>query len=291
MMERAGCDGWMADYAEALPFDAVMHLGESGEQYHNRFAVEWIKLQRELLEESATLGEVLVFSRSGLTQTPGAAIAVWQGDQVTSWDRFDGMQSALHGLLNGAYSGIAINHSDVGGYTTVPLVGPEYSRTLELHQRWTEMNAFTAILRTHEGNSPSGNVQVYSDPEAMAHFAEFARLYAALAPYRQELMEHSSQRGWPLVRPMALHYPDDEKAWTIVDQFMLGDQILVAPTLAPCADEKCRRELYLPEGRWIHAWSSTLHEAGKEGLSIGVDAPVGRPAVFYRAGFQWPDNI
>ena len=43
----------------------------------------------------------------------------WMGDQMTTLDRFDGLQSALIGLMNGGVSGATIGHSDIGGYTSV----------------------------------------------------------------------------------------------------------------------------------------------------------------------------
>ena len=56
-------------------------------------------------------------------ETLVAAMAMWQGDQLVTWDRYDGLVSALHGLINGGFSGISINHSDIGGYTSTSLVG------------------------------------------------------------------------------------------------------------------------------------------------------------------------
>ena len=41
---KYGFKGWMADFGEALPFDAKLNSGISGEQYHNLYPVEWAKL-------------------------------------------------------------------------------------------------------------------------------------------------------------------------------------------------------------------------------------------------------
>ena len=43
------------------------------------------------------------------------------GDQCHTWDRHDGLHSALIGILNGGLSGFSLGHSDVGGYTTVDI--------------------------------------------------------------------------------------------------------------------------------------------------------------------------
>jgi alpha-glucosidase (family GH31 glycosyl hydrolase) len=50
--------------------------------------------------------------------SPSVTSLFWMGDQLTTFDRYDGMHSALIGLLNGGYSGFSIGHSDIGGYTT-----------------------------------------------------------------------------------------------------------------------------------------------------------------------------
>ena len=57
--------------------------------------------------------------RAGSTYSPGATSLYWMGDQLPTLDKYDGLHSALIGLLNGGMSGFSIGHSDIGGYTTV----------------------------------------------------------------------------------------------------------------------------------------------------------------------------
>ena len=287
MIAGAGCSGWMADFAEALPFDAVLSDGQDGAQWHNRYPVEWIRLNREAIDEAGLGDEILIFNRSGSTRSPRHAMLLWEGDQLTTWDKYDGLVSALHGLIGGGFSGIALNHSDTGGYTSLSWLGLGYDREAEQLKRWTEMNAFTALLRTHEGNQPGLNAQIYSDDAAMDHFARFSRVYKALAFYRATLYADAAARGWPLVRHLWLHYPDDSTAATIDDQFLLGSEILVAPiknkcfTWPVCPYDK---EVYLPAGEWVHLWSGKVHGDAAKGMMISVPAPIGEPAVFYRKG-------
>ena len=47
---------------------------------------------------------------------------MWMGDQNVKWDQFDGLQSAMIGMLTGGLSGLTITHSDIGGYTSLPTV-------------------------------------------------------------------------------------------------------------------------------------------------------------------------
>ena len=79
-------------------------------------------------------------------------------------DKYDGLQSALIGLMNGGVSGATIGHSDIGGYTSaiekkfgITLI--EYTRDQETLFRWIEMNTFSdPIQRSHPSNIPEKQV-------------------------------------------------------------------------------------------------------------------------------------
>jgi sulfoquinovosidase len=285
VVEAAGCSGWMVDFAEVLPFDARLHSGVDAARFHNLYPVEWVRLHREAVEEMGKLGELLLFNRAGYTQTPSHSLLMWEGDQMTDWHEFDGLTSALHGLLSGGFSGIALNHSDTGGYTSLSTNGNGINRSAELLMRWAEMNAFTAVLRTHEGNQPGENVQVYSSDEVMDHFARFSRVYAALSFHREQLFQDATAKGYPVVRHLLLHYPDDMEAHQVQDQFLLGSDILVAPVTFACDEETpCQRQVYFPAGEWVHLWSGQTYGDSAAGTSSLVPASLGEPAVFYAMG-------
>lgn len=282
MVEGAGCSGWMVDFAEALPFEATLHDGTSAAEYHNRYPVEWMRLNREALEEAGLVGEVLTFNRSGHTQSPRHSLMFWEGDQLTTWDSFDGIGSAVRGLINGGFSGLALNHSDTGGYTSLSRIGFGYSREAELLKRWGELSAFTSLLRTHEGNQPDANAQVYDDDQR-EHFAWVSQVFAGLKVYRQIRFMEAEEKGWPVVRHLWLHYPWDRAAHESDDQFLLGASILVAPVLEKCSGwPSCdsTRDVYLPEGEWTHLWSG---EVVTGPASLRIEAPLREPPVFYLA--------
>jgi len=285
LLGKARCSGWMADFAEALPFDARLASGEPASAWHNRYPVEWARLNREALEEAGKLDDALVFHRSGFSTTPSYAGMLWEGDQTVTWDRFDGLTSALHGLLNGGFSGFALNHPDAGGYTVVPLADPPVKRSPELLMRWVELAAFTSVLRTHEGNQPGQNAQVYSSDALLDHFARFTRVYKALGVYRRALFAEAAAHGWPVVRALAMHHPALPRAWAMADQFLLGQDVLVAPILEPSTreDGAVERALWLPPGRWQALWTGDVTEAPAEGLDLTVTSLPGEPPVFLRA--------
>lgn len=287
VMGQGRCSGWMVDFAEALPFDAVLASGVSAASYHNQYPVDWMRLNREAVEEAGRLGDVVLFNRAGHTRTPAYSLLLWQGDQLTTWDKYDGLVSALRGLINGGLSGISLNHSDIGGYTSLSQWGLGYSRESEQLKRWAEMSAFTSVFRTHEGNQPGENAQVYSDQEAMQHFGRMSKVYKALGFYRKELFAEASAKGWPVVRHLMLHYPDDPGSHETDDQFLLGSEILVAPIKNKCfTPPYCPydKETYFPPGEWVHLWTGEVFGSPTEGVTGTVEAPIGQPAVFYKKG-------
>lgn len=278
-----GASGWMADFAEALPYDAVLADGDAT-VLHNQWPVLWARLNRQVVEESGD--DLVFFTRAGFTGSQGASTLFWEGDQLVSWGRHDGIKSAVTGLNSAGLSGFPFNHSDIGGYTTVSNPIMTYHRSEELLLRWMEMNAFTLIFRTHEGNQPEQNVQFYSSPATLDAFARWAKVYAALFEYRKQLVDEAARTGLPVVRHPFIHYPDDPNVWAITYQeFMLGPDFLIAPVLDKGAS---RLKVYLPAGEWVHLWSGKTYQGGQY---ITVDAPIGQPAVFYVRGSRWGEEF
>ena len=279
----AGGSGWMSDFGEALPFDAKLYGGADPAVWHNRYPEEWQRVNREAIDETGRGGEMLFFSRSGFTQSPGVATLLWLGDQLMSWDAYDGIKTAVVGLLSAGVSGFSLMHSDVGGYVVIKasLAGkqiPVINRTPELLMRWMELNAFTAVLRTMEGAAPDITPQFDSSAETLAHMERFGKFYKGLAHYRKKLVAEAAARGYPVVRHLFLHYPDDPNTHELRYQFLLGPDLMVAPVLDKGADTV---EVYFPEGsEWIDLW--TRADAGKAGDWVRMPAPLGKPAVFLR---------
>lgn len=282
----AGASGWMADFGEALPYDAVLAQpnDESAATLHNRWPVLWASLNRQVVEASGQ--DLVFFSRAGFTGSQAASTLFWAGDQLVSWGKNDGIKSAVTGLNSGGLSGFAFNHTDIGGYTTVTNPLMNYHRSEELLIRWMEMNAFTLIFRTHEGNQPENNVQFYTNGATLDAFARWSKVYAALFDYRKMLVAEAERTGMPVVRHPFLHYPDDPAVWQITYQeFMLGADFLIAPVTEEGAETV---EVYLPAGEWVHLWSGKTYAGGQ---SVTVDAPLGQPAVFYIKGSTWGENL
>jgi alpha-glucosidase (family GH31 glycosyl hydrolase) len=272
-----GASGWMADFGEGLPYDAVLFSGADPKSYHNRYAEEWAEVNRAAIREAGRGEDIVFFNRSGYTRSPGESTLFWLGDQLVDWNEHDGIKSAVTGLLSSGLSGYSLQHSDIGGYTAIDHPLLKYHRSKELLMRWTELAAFTTVFRTHEGNRPEVNHQIYSDEETLRHFSRFAKVYASWQPYRLELVKEASETGLPVVRHPFVHYPDDPEVYGLEYQFMVGPNLMVAPVLDP-GEEMV--EVYLPAGRWVHLWSGRKYGSLDKGVYESVRAPIGEPAVF-----------
>ena len=279
----SGANGWMADFGEGLPYDAVLYEGDP-RILHNEYPALWAKLNREVVDELG--GDHVFFNRAAFTNSPAFSTLFWEGDQLVSWSEYDGIKSAVTGLNTAGLSGLALNHSDIGGYTTATNPLMKYHRSRELLYRWMEMNAFTLIFRTHEGNQPDNNVQFYTDNETLDTFAYWAKVYAALFEYRKELVQAATETGLPVVRHPFIHYPDDPETWKITHQeFMLGADFLIAPVTDEGAAEVTA---YLPQGEWTHLWNGQTYQGGQY---VTVPAPLGQPGVFYLKGSKWGEEF
>jgi len=292
LIGKAEASGWMTDFGEALPFDGKLSGGADPAVWHNRFPEEWGRVNREAIEEAGRGDDILFFERSGFTQSPKYATLYWLGDQMQSWDEYDGIKTAVVGMLSGGVSGFSLVHSDVGGYVSLSLsvAGhkiPVIARSDELLQRWMELAAFTAVFRTHEGLDPSIAAQFYTSAANAAHLARFANVYKGLAAYRKLVVAEAAQRGYPVARHPFLQYPDDPNTHDLRYQYLFGRDLMFAPVVGKGADSV---EVYFPAGdAWTDLWTGA--EAGSPGAWSTLPAPLGKPAVFLRKGAETAGTI
>jgi sulfoquinovosidase len=270
-----GLSGWMADFGEYLPTDVRLANGRDGMLAHNEWPVLWARVNAEAVARRGKTGDTVFFMRAGFSGVQGHCPLLWAGDQSVDFTRHDGLQTVICAALSSGLLGNAYHHSDIGGYTS--LFGNV--RTPELIQRWAEMAAFTAVMRSHEGNRPQDNLQIDQDPAVLRHFARMTRIYRHMAPYLATLTLEATVNGLPVQRPLFLHFEDDPRAYESQTTYLYGADMLVAPVVDAGATNW---RVYLPQGpTWIHLWSQQEFPGG---TAVEVPAPLGSPPVFYRKG-------
>lgn len=265
-----GMGGWMADFGEYLPIDAVLYSGEDPAIIHNQWPAIWAKMNQEAVAECGKEGQVFFFTRAGHTGTIAHSHMMWTGDQHVDWSIDDGLPAVIPATLSLAMSGYGIAHSDVGGYTTIM----HMRRSKELLLRWEEMNVFSPLFRTHEGNQPVNNVQFDDDEELLAQLAKCGRMHVALKDYLKGLVAEEISDGTPVMRPLFYHY-DEAEAYTEKTEYLLGRDLLVAPIYEEGAKS---RTIYLPSDGWVNIFDGKEYAGGH----MIVEAPIGKPPVFVR---------
>ena len=287
-----GYDGWMEDFGEYTPTDAVSADGTPGPRMHNRYPLLYHRAAHEFGQRA---GRPLArFNRSGWTGAARHSQIVWGGDPTTDWG-FDGLTSAVTQGLTMGLSGVSIWGSDIGGFFALsrPQVTPE------LLTRWIEFGAVSGVMRTQaNGLALPGKArrpQIF-DPDILPVWRRYAKLRTQLYPYIAAAERTYDRTGLPLMRHLALVRPGDAAAAARDDEFMFGPDLLAAPVVEPGATS---RSVYLPRGRWIDLWrSASMTDYGAlrqrrarllpGGRDVIVPAPLDELPLLVRAGALLP---
>ena len=269
-----GMSGWMADFGEYLPVDAVLHDGDP-KKLHNLWPVLWAKVNREAVEEYGAK-DILFFMRSGYLGIQTYAPILWNGDQHTDVTRDYGMPCVMPASFSLAFSGVTMVHCDIGGFFSFG----KMRRDGELFTRWMEMGTFSLLMRSHESIRPWANAQ-FDARGVKEHTVRLTKLHAALAPYIAHTAEEAG-KGIPAIRPdfwEAEDFGDSRDPYS----YYLGDDLFVCPVIRQGAK---RRTVYLPGGKWIGFWSGKEYRGERRYL---ISAPLGKPPVFYRKNSPWTE--
>lgn len=195
---------------------------------------------------------------------------VWSGDTQSSWKSLEG-QIAVginHSLSLSPFWG-----SDIGGFYS------SEETTGELYARWFQFGAFSPSFRTHRrtwwtglpwgwGLSELGPIEdrvppkksELNNPDIEPIAKKYAELRYQLMPYTYTLARQARDTVMPMMRAMWLHYPDDNIAAKLGDQYLWGRDLLIAPVYEQGAEF---RTVYLPEGEWYDWWTLDKQKGGK----------------------------
>jgi alpha-glucosidase (family GH31 glycosyl hydrolase) len=145
----------------------------------------------------------------------------------------------------------------------------------ELLLRWAQFGCFTPLMQAH--GRFAQEAWTY-DAETLAAYRAAVLLHERLVPYVRAAAATATRTGLPIVRPLLLTDPADERGWQLTDQYGYGPALWVAPVLEQAARE---REVSLPRGDWVDFWTGQRHAGGGELLA---PAPLDRIPVYVRAG-------
>jgi sulfoquinovosidase len=276
MVDGAGWDGWMQDFGEQIGAGMRLADGSSGASAHNAYVAHYHAATADALGDR----DVVWFVRAGSLGDQSRVPVLWPGDQRCDWTGERGIGSILSAGLSAGLMGVAAWGPDIPGFTDGDDGG---TGDRELWLRWVQLGALTPVMRTHLGfKSPTpAPISIWTDERTVAAFRYWAALHVELQPYIVALAEEASGTGIPIMRPMAMEFPDFA-SWTECTQYMLGPSLLVAPVLHQGATS---RTVDFPPGVWHDMWTGA-RVAGGEVLE--VEAPPERIPLFLRDGERSP---
>ena len=146
------------------------------------------------------------------------------------------MAETLRGGLSLGMSGFGFWSHDISGFND--------TATPDLYKRWVAFGLLSSHSRLH-GNT-SARMPWLFDDEAVDVLRFFNRLKTHLMPYVLDVAREAHAHGWPVLRTMALEFPDDANCRHLDIQYMFGSALLVAPIFNAQGDVS----FYLPPGAW-----------------------------------------
>ncbi|WP_129631957.1 TIM-barrel domain-containing protein [Candidatus Oscillochloris fontis] len=133
----------------------------------------------------------------------------------------------------------------------------------ELYARWVQVGALSPILRLHSTKSSWAERRPWAFPSAILAAARTAfQTRYTLLPYLYTLARIHTDRGLAPCRPCYYSWPEEPAAYIAREQYMLGDQILVAPIVHPSdpVSGLAPADVWVPPGVWIERNSGeTFH--------------------------------
>ena len=274
-LNEIGVAGWWLDLTEPEGEPPQTHYyGGRPASIHNEFSQLCTRSFEGVQLAVHPDQRPFILTRSGSAGLQRHHAAVWTGDIFSDYST---LRAHPPEMLNSGLSGFAWWTCDTGGFLTGYYRNDRFGAHARLYERWMEFSVFSPITRTHKAGGAPEPYQF--GPAVEQSCRHYLQLRYRLLPYIYSFAWEASQRGLPLVRPLALEFPDDPASVaTPGDEYMFGDELLVAPVLF---EGQTNRKVYFPPGRWID-WDYGYEYAG--GRDWVVAAPPNRIPVAVRAG-------
>ncbi|HUC85928.1 MAG TPA: glycoside hydrolase family 31 protein [Candidatus Acidoferrales bacterium] len=240
-----------------MPMDVVFdNEGEpaTSRQMHNLYGQLMSRSTFEGLSRLRPDERAFVLTRSSFAGGQRYA-AVWTGDATADWSSLRQSVAMLMGL---GLSGFPFVGSDIGGFVRMP--------SAELCTRWLQVGVFSPFMRMHtEIATPDKEPWSFGWRYEAINKAAIELRYQLL-PYIYNVMQQASETGVPAMRPLFVDFPEDGQTAKTDDEFLFGDDLLVAPVLWEGVDS---RDVYLPAGDWFDYWTGRKY-AGNATIQVPV---------------------
>lgn len=210
-----------------------------------------------------------LISRSG---SPGMNryVQTWSGDNRTSWNtlRYNikmGLGMSLSALYN-------VGH-DVGGFSG-------NKPDPELFVRWVQNGVMHPRFTIHSWNDDKTVNEPWMYPQIINIIRDAIQLRYILMPYLYNTLWKAHHEHEPILRPTFLDHEHDKNTFEENDDYLLGEDLLVASVVEP---NQRKREVYLPQNL-VGWYDFYTHKWFNGGERIIADAPLEKIPLFLKAG-------
>ena len=257
---------------------------------HNIYGMQMTRASYDGLKELQPAKRPFLLGRASFSGGQRYA-ALWTGDNIASWEH---LQIANRQCIRMAISGFSMVGTDIGGFVDDP--------SPELLTRWLQLAVFHPLMRIHSmGNNVDGAAEAEADEVKKAeqenrqdqepwvhgkphtkHNRKAIEMRYQLLPYLYSCFAHHTRTGLPVLRNMFFYDQTDAKCLKYGDQFLYGEDLLVAPVLTEGAKTMA---VYLPGGEWYDFWTGN-HYTGRQKITAKLKAD--RIPIYVRAGAVLP---
>ncbi len=246
-MERQGVDFWWLDWQQHLKDSVLTGLDNTWWINHCFFT----DMERQGRRRP------LLYHRWGGLGNHRYQVG-FSGDAVISWESLayqPYFTSTASNVLYGYWS------HDIGGHLPKHKGDPIDP---EMYVRWLQFGAYSPIMRTHSSKDPALNKEpwVFGDEWRDIIRATVRRRYA-MVPYIYSMAAKATKTGISLCRPLYYEWPEAPEAYEYRNEYMFGDNMLIAPVTVPAGDGGyAEMDVWLPDGEWYEEATGTLLQGG-----------------------------
>ncbi len=240
---KMGVGAIKVDFGEGAPINGQYFSGKTGLFEHNLYPLRYNKAVFDITKQ--TTGDSIIWARSAWAGSQRYPLH-WGGDAENT---NSAMAAQLRGGLSFGLAGFTYWSHDVGGFVD--------RAPRDLYRRWMAFGVLTSHTRTH--GAPPREPWEY-DAQLTEDFRRALNLRYSLMPYIYAQAKDSSAKGFPMLRTLFFEFPNDETSWLIEDEYMFGENLLVAPLFE---DGKNTRKVYLPPGAWLDYQTGKVYQGEK----------------------------
>jgi alpha-glucosidase len=253
---------------KTLPIDSY-HLDDEG---NKRYQKEIHNIYGHLEAEATYNGLIklennrpFILTRSAFAGTQRYS-ALWTGDNASIWEH---LETAIPMMINLSLSGFNFIGADMGGFLE--------DSNGELLTRWVQFGIFTPLFRNHCALNFINQEPWCFGENYLEVIKKFIEMRYSLIPHIYNMLYKASIDGTSVIRPL-FYKKFDEKAMDINDEFLFGDNILVAPIYKP---RQKKKKVYLPDGIWFDYFTDKKYKGNEYYL---FDVVIDKFPMFVKAG-------